>query len=237
MKQRKKRGMATAVLAIVAVVGVGTAAATHVFDDVPESAFYAAAVEWAADNGITTGTSASTFDPDREMTRGEGVTLLERYDSKIVQPARAEVDAAVAGATDLLGGMHFAAIDVRIDTGETGVLGSLDGVTIKLDCIEEFGSETDLRVYAESSLDGWYMTNDSSEALTSGDDPDFIATFDYGPTAEERAARTRSGFNVITANGGHMGISGDTATFILNSSVDSADCIFRGMLQWSEPAP
>ena len=41
------------------------------FADVSSSAYYANAVSWAAASGITTGTSASAFSPDKGCTRAE----------------------------------------------------------------------------------------------------------------------------------------------------------------------
>lgn len=68
------------VVAILVVLAAGsTAGATHVFGDVDDTRFYGGPVEWAATNGITTGTSATTFEPDRPVTRGESVTFLKRY--------------------------------------------------------------------------------------------------------------------------------------------------------------
>ena len=49
------------------------------FDDVKAGDFYYDAVLWAAEKGITTGTSATTFDPDAFCTRGQIVTMLNRY--------------------------------------------------------------------------------------------------------------------------------------------------------------
>lgn len=46
------------------------------FTDVPSSADYAPAVAWAVEKGITSGTSASTFSPDKVCTRGQIVTFL-----------------------------------------------------------------------------------------------------------------------------------------------------------------
>lgn len=48
------------------------------FTDVPADAEYATAVAWAVENGITSGTSASTFSPDKVCTRGQIVTFLYR---------------------------------------------------------------------------------------------------------------------------------------------------------------
>ena len=46
--------------------------------DVPSSAWYAGAVQWAVNQNVTTGTSATTFSPDRSCTRAEVVTFLWR---------------------------------------------------------------------------------------------------------------------------------------------------------------
>ena len=53
-----------------------------VFTDVPETAYYAPAVKWAADNGVTTGTGPSTFSPDDLCTRAQIVTFLWRVYGK-----------------------------------------------------------------------------------------------------------------------------------------------------------
>ena len=49
-----------------------------VFSDVPANAYYADAVYWAVENGVTVGTSATTFGPARALTRAESVTFLWR---------------------------------------------------------------------------------------------------------------------------------------------------------------
>ena len=48
------------------------------FADVPASAYYADAVAWAVEQGITSGTSATTFSPDMSCTRAQIVTFLWR---------------------------------------------------------------------------------------------------------------------------------------------------------------
>ena len=48
------------------------------FTDVPDGAAYAKAVDWAVANGVTTGTSDTTFSPDDVCTRGHIVTFLYR---------------------------------------------------------------------------------------------------------------------------------------------------------------
>jgi hypothetical protein len=48
------------------------------FTDIDSSAYYYNAVLWSVDNGVTAGTSASTFSPDSACTRGQVVTFLWR---------------------------------------------------------------------------------------------------------------------------------------------------------------
>ena len=48
------------------------------FTDVPASAYYAKAVAWAIENGITNGMTETTFAPDATCTRGQSVTFLYR---------------------------------------------------------------------------------------------------------------------------------------------------------------
>lgn len=55
---------------------------THAFTDVKADAYYNNAVIWAAAEGITVGTSDTTFSPDAGCTRGQMVTFLYRYLAK-----------------------------------------------------------------------------------------------------------------------------------------------------------
>ena len=48
------------------------------FSDVPSGGYYAKAVAWAAENGITTGVGGGRFAPDDTCTRAQAVALLAR---------------------------------------------------------------------------------------------------------------------------------------------------------------
>ncbi len=48
------------------------------FSDVPSTAYYAEAVKWAVENGITSGTGENKFSPANTVTRAEAVTFLWR---------------------------------------------------------------------------------------------------------------------------------------------------------------
>ena len=92
------------------------------FADVPADAYYAKAVAWAVENGITNGTTDTTFGPDETCTRAHGVTILSR----------------AAGTNTASGNSNFADVDVNayyasavkwaVDNGITnGISSSLFG--------------------------------------------------------------------------------------------------------------
>ena len=60
------------------------------FEDVAETAYYHDAVLWAVENGITNGTTPTTFRPDQTCTRAQIVTFLYRADQNIKVETPAE---------------------------------------------------------------------------------------------------------------------------------------------------
>ena len=85
------------ILAILLTLGAGAAA----FEDVPDDAYFAPAVQWALDNSITTGTSATTFSPSATCTRGQVVTFLWR------SAGCPEPDTEVCPFTDVAPGSYY----------------------------------------------------------------------------------------------------------------------------------
>jgi hypothetical protein len=57
--------------------------AENPFTDVEEGTDYYKAILWAYENGITTGTSETTFSPDETCTRAQVVTFLWRYEGEL----------------------------------------------------------------------------------------------------------------------------------------------------------
>lgn len=49
------------------------------FNDVPGDIWYASAVKWGKEKGITNGTTLTTFSPERPITRAEFIMMLWRY--------------------------------------------------------------------------------------------------------------------------------------------------------------
>ena len=82
------------------------------FADVAADAYYAKAVAWAVENGITKGTSETTFSPDETCTRAQGVTFLYRALGKLA--------AAQAGFTDVAADSYYAdAVNWAAEKGVT----------------------------------------------------------------------------------------------------------------------
>ena len=82
------------------------------FADVAADAYYAKAVAWAVENGITKGTSETTFHPDETCTRAQGVTFLYRAMGKLA--------AAQAGFTDVAADSYYAdAVNWAAENGVT----------------------------------------------------------------------------------------------------------------------
>ncbi|MBO4881442.1 MAG: S-layer homology domain-containing protein [Firmicutes bacterium] len=59
-----------------AAAGAPAESGTSGFEDVPEDAYYAKAVAWALEKGITSGVDASHFAPGRTVSRAEVITFL-----------------------------------------------------------------------------------------------------------------------------------------------------------------
>lgn len=69
------------------------------FTDVPDGQWYTDAVLWAAENGITDGTSETTFSPNNPLTREQMATFLYRFaDFETEEPI--EITGDLSGYTD-----------------------------------------------------------------------------------------------------------------------------------------
>ena len=83
MKQSHARLLAAVlVLVLLAALCPPRSAEAAAFKDVPADAWYAKAVDWAIERGITRGLNAGTFGPRRTCTRARIVTFLYRLDGQ-----------------------------------------------------------------------------------------------------------------------------------------------------------
>ena len=91
------------------------------FADVSTDTYYAKAVAWAVENGITTGTGDGKFSPDATCTRAQSVTFLFRAIGKLVD-SKAEF-------SDVLTDSYYAnAVAWAVENGVTnGIGGGLFG--------------------------------------------------------------------------------------------------------------
>ena len=92
--------------------------ASNPFTDVAANAYYCKAVLWAVENGITTGTSATTFSPNAPCTRAQGVTFLWRANGS-------KAASAAASFTDVASDAYYApAVAWAAEQNVTGGVGN-----------------------------------------------------------------------------------------------------------------
>ena len=98
------------------------------FTDVPEDSFYYESVLWAVEEGITTGATETTFDPEGDLLRAQFVTMLWRA------AGEPEPETAVNPFTDVAESDFFYkavlwAVENNITTGTSATTFSPNGVT------------------------------------------------------------------------------------------------------------
>ena len=88
------------------------------FRDVPKDAYYRKAVLWAAGEGITSGTSATTFSPNATVTRAQTVTFLWRWEGEPEADQR-------SGFRDVPTGQYYSeAVSWAVEAGITNGTGT-----------------------------------------------------------------------------------------------------------------
>lgn len=88
------------------------------FRDVPKDAYYRNAVLWAAGEGITSGTSPTTFSPNATVTRAQTVTFLWRWEGEPEADQR-------SGFRDVPTGQYYSeAVSWAVEAGITNGTGT-----------------------------------------------------------------------------------------------------------------
>ena len=87
--------------------------------------WYADAVAWAAENGVTTGTSADKFSPDQTCTRAQIVTFLYRYDKKFNPDAKSSVFGGTSFRDVSAGAYYGAPVAWAVKNGITNGISSV----------------------------------------------------------------------------------------------------------------
>ena len=147
------------------------------FEDVPIGSFYFDAVEWAVDEGITTGATETTFNPEGDLLRAQVVTMLWRHaGSPVVEAENPFTDVS---ETDFFYNAVLWAIDEGITNGTSATTFDPYGQTNRAQAITflwryldkpEAGAEnpfTDVDIsewYGEAVL--WAVANGVTEGMS-----------------------------------------------------------------------
>jgi hypothetical protein len=110
MRTTVRLGLLVAVVAAIAAP-IGAWAASH-FVDVPAGSTHEAAIEWMADNGVTSGCAADRYCPDDNVTRAQMATFMRNL--------------ATSGAVDAGSVDGLSATELQTDARITTVSGFLN---------------------------------------------------------------------------------------------------------------
>ena len=84
MTRRKRSTMIVLLTAAALLIIAGVAWAASTFPDVDPSDTHAAAIEWAAENGIVNGYANGNFGPYDPILRGQAATMFQNYDEYLM---------------------------------------------------------------------------------------------------------------------------------------------------------
>ncbi len=107
------------------MAGSPAVTSTSPFTDVPAGKWYSNAVAWAAANGVVKGTSATTFDPDADVTREQMTTMLVRY-AENVQKLDVTPKGDLSGFPDG-GDVTYYARNAMTWCVDNGIINGIDG--------------------------------------------------------------------------------------------------------------
>ena len=94
------------------------------FNDVIKGSWYQKAVAWAYQNGVVKGMTATTFEPDSNITREQMVTMLYRYANRVVPTKTSAPLTAFADASSVSG---YAVAPMQWAVG-VAVINGMDGM-------------------------------------------------------------------------------------------------------------
>lgn len=187
----------------------GTTTVADIFNDVVPGAWYTDAVQYAYDNGLMTGTSATTFEPNTTTTRGMIVSMLHRLEGS---PAVGIADFSDVASGDWYADpVAWAASEGIVGGYGDGTFGPNDPITREqmASILYRYADYKGLDVSARASLDA-YSDADSvspwasdvmswavSEGIISGMTEDTLAPQDTATRAQVAAMFQRFLENVM----------------------------------------
>lgn len=120
------------------------------FVDVVKGAYYSEAVDWAVDNNITTGTSATEFSPEKPCTKSQALTFLWRLVVKNVeQKAYEKKDMEEAVEWAIIKGLEDENFDSQEVCSRADFVGYLYAINAKEPTVKKSEVDTLLRQFPD----------------------------------------------------------------------------------------
>lgn len=163
-KRTRKLGRKAVAAGLALAIGIPAVAQAHPFDDVEDGQWYSDAVEWAYANGITTGTSPTTFSGDEVVDRYQLFTVQHRLYTELIEPALADLEDQMDDIdTPTIYAANVSSGGAAMETGST------DGVSADRSSTGEYVVDFPRDVTDCS----WTVTHRSTDGLLLLPDPDF----------------------------------------------------------------
>ncbi|MDW3220753.1 MAG: S-layer homology domain-containing protein [Acidimicrobiales bacterium] len=163
-KPTRRLGRKAVAVGLALAIGIPAVAQAHPFVDVDEGQWYSEAVEWAYANGLTTGTSPTTFSGDAGVDRYQLYTVQHRFHTELVEPALADLEDEIDDIDiPTIYAANVSSAGTAMDAGTT------DGVTAERESTGEYVVDFPRDVTDCS----WTVTHRSTDGLLLLPDPDF----------------------------------------------------------------
>jgi hypothetical protein len=127
LKRTTTRGTPVVLGVLFSILLSSAALAQSPFDDIPADAYYADAVQWLVDEGLTTGGVDGGFRPEDPVTRGETAVFMWRLAGQPAAPVHRFTDVTVGWQDDAIAWMA----DVGITQGSTPTTFDPDGIVTR----------------------------------------------------------------------------------------------------------
>jgi len=152
-------------------------------------------------------------------------------------------DGRIMESEDRLGAMNFAPVFLNMELNTSMDIFTLDNVTLRAYCEDDGLGNTEFKIRASGSVDGWFVSGNMVviEPLA---DPDIrrgvgevAVIFEAAVvTPSELTARAPNRAAIYTPGGNYLTLAAGDAIVVFYPQNTTYACVFRGMLQYADSA-